>query len=466
MKQCPNCAKYFEAGSKCPYCKVDTVLYEGIIRMSDKLYNQGLEKLENAEFSQGIKFLNKSVVMNKDNWVARNLLGLALFEIGHVGDALTHWVISDAKPDKDNPAKDYLALAEKNTRYMEKLNDAVIMYNTALLHIRKKNEDLAIVQLKKAVEDNPNFVDALNLLALCYLIQNDKNRASDAVRRVLAKDITNPTALKYNALLNPGKQNIPRPAVMQPQKTTNVIKPGLYGVGLQEKKSISPHITGILTLIIGAACTVAVMYFLVIPSMHREHEAEMSRMEEQIIQMQDSHALEIEAFNDENEGLQTSLSSARADNLVFSQALLLQERINTVHQAYWLYQNEQYRDAYNLLIDFDGEGLPFDIRGRIDYILENLAVPLGNIYFAEGQRAFDDGDFVQALEHLEFAFSFMTQATSTNNQWREILFMLGSLYYQNENFDSAYEKLVELNRIAPGHRPNATGNMLRSIREQ
>jgi len=466
MKQCPNCAKYYEVGSKCPYCKVDTVLYEGIIRMSEKLYNQGLETLENAEFTQGIKLLTKSVTMNKDNWVARNLLGLALFEIGHVGDALTHWVISDTKPEKDNYAKEYLALAEKNTRYMEKLNDAVIMYNTALLHIRKKNEDLAIVQLKKAVEDNPGFLDALNLLALCYLIQNDKNRANTAVQRVLAKDITNPTALKYNALLNPGKQNIPRPTVAPPQKPAGVIKSGLYGVGLKEKKSISPHITGILTLIVGAACTVAVMYFLVIPSYQREHEAEISRMEEQITQIQDAHTLEVEAFEIEKEEWQTERATLIGESQVFSQALLLQERINTVHQAYWLYQNEQYRDAYDLLIDFDVEGLPFDIRGRIDYILENLAVPLANIYFAEGQRAFDSDDLAQALEYLEFAFSFMTQETSTTNQWREILFMLGSLYYQNEDFDSAYEKLVELNRIAPGHRPNATGNMLRRIREQ
>jgi len=465
MRQCPNCDKYIDSGSKCPYCRVDTVLYEGIVRMSEKLYNKGLESLNNGNLSQGIQFLTKSIGLNKDNWVARNLLGLALFEIGHIGEALTHWVISDNKFAGDNPAKDYLALAEKNTRYMEKLNDAVAKYNTAILHIRKKNEDLAIVQLKKAVEDNPTFIDAQNLLALCYMIQNDKNRALSAIDKVLEIDSANPTALRYRAILDPGRIITPSSA---PDKRPPAAKPGLYSATFNEKRSprFGTPIAGVITFVIGALCTAAIVYFLVLPSMQNDHAASMLVLEDRIIRMQDDHALAVNELETQNANLTADLNFTRSENRVFGDTILLQDRILTVHQAHWLFQNGEYRDAHDLLVEFDRTGLPFDIIGRMDYIFEHSAQPLANIYFAEGQQSFNDNNMTLALEHLEFAFQFMSADTTPQNQWRETLFMLGSIYYANEELDLAYEKLSELNTIAPGHRPQATGNMLRSIRER
>jgi len=433
--------------------------------MSEKLYNKGLENLKNGNLSLGIEFLNKSVALNKDNWLARNLLGLALFEVGHIGDALTHWVISDNKVAEDNPAKEYLELAGKNTRQMEKLNDAIVKYNTALSHIRKRNEDLAIVQLKKAVENNPGFIDAQNLLALCYLIQNDKNRTLTVIDNVLEKDCANATALRYRSILAPDKSVVPRPAI---DKKPPVVKPGMYNNTFNVKKSprFGAPIAGVITFIFGILCTVAIAYFLVLPSMENEHAASIIELEDRLIRMQDSHALAINALEIQNNSLNADLNISRSENQIFSNTILLQDRILTVHQAHWLFQNDEFRDAYDLLVDIDRAGLPFDITGRIDYIFEHSAAPLATIYFAEGQASFDEDNLALAQEQLEFAFGFMNADTTPQNQLRETLFMLGSIYYESEEFDLAYEKLTELRALASGHRPQAVGNMLNSIEEQ
>ena len=203
--KCPNCKKEYREGTICPACNVDEVLYTGTVRLSDKLYNKGLSKLNNGDLSQGIELLTRSVSVNKNNVPARNLLGLALFEIGYVGDALKHWVISQSLLKENNPANQYVEEARNNSRALEALNDAVAKYNQALTYIKQKSDDLAIIQLKRAVELNPRFVDALNLLTLCHLIQNDREKAAAAAERVLAVDIQNTVALNYLTILNPNR---------------------------------------------------------------------------------------------------------------------------------------------------------------------------------------------------------------------------------------------------------------------
>ena len=59
-----------------------------------------------------------------------------------------------------------MAYLQKNAREMEKCNDAVRMYNQAITYLKQGSDDLAIIQLKKSIDNNPNFIDAYNLMTL------------------------------------------------------------------------------------------------------------------------------------------------------------------------------------------------------------------------------------------------------------------------------------------------------------
>jgi len=45
-----------------------------------------------------------------------------------------------------------------------------VLYNKALEDFRAKSEDIAIIELKKAISLNPDFHEAMNLLGIFYII--------------------------------------------------------------------------------------------------------------------------------------------------------------------------------------------------------------------------------------------------------------------------------------------------------
>jgi len=460
--QCPNCNATYTSGNKCPSCNIDTVLYMGITRLSNKLYNQGLERLRNADFTYGIEALKKSVNVNKNNVPARNLLGLALFEVGHVGEALMHWVVSTSLLKEDNPASDYIEKVHKNARNLEKLNDAVGMYNQALGHIKQKSDDLAIIQLKKAVETNPRFVDAINLLTLCYLIQSDKDRAAASVERVLTLDVQNPGALSYYSVLNPGRS---RPSLIR-QNTAprrQVPAQNTSYKALQEKKATNFHISEILSFVLGVISAAAIIYFLIIPALQSEGDAEVARVRQQLEAAQLTHEAILEDTNERTAIMAESMEGLQAEITNLEAARELQDRIIRVHHAYRLFSENQLQESIDRIENIDTAGLPPDIIGYMEDIRAGAYPQLGATHFTVGQQAFNGNDHYLALVNLELAFRFLDE-TSTN--WNELLFLLGSIYYSDGRLEEAQGLISALRERAPNHRPVLSTNMLNSINAQ
>ncbi|MCL1863260.1 MAG: hypothetical protein FWF78_06825 [Defluviitaleaceae bacterium] len=451
--KCPNCQKTFPAkGVKCPNCKIDTVLYMGTVRLSDKLFNQGLERLKSGDIFHGIEALTKSININKNNVPSRNLLGLALFELGHVGEALKHWIISQSLLLEENPAKSYIESVNKNARQLEKLNDAVGMYNQALGHIKNKSDDLAIIQLKKAVDINPRFVDALNLLTLCYLIQNDKDRAIHTAERVIAIDVFNPIALNYYAMINPGKSRLPRSM----SKSQQPPKKGLYkSMDVDEKKQRNFHFAELLTFIIGVACTAAAFYFLLLPAMESSRETERQEAAAALSAEAISHQEQLTRMQEAQDDSQLEISRLNTDLDDVIANLVEQRRINDVNHAYFLYRGDELRAAVTILEGFDTAGLPPDIQQRVATILEGAYPQLATGYFNVGRNDFNPPrDSYMALVNLENALRFMDSESADYNR---LLFMLGTLYYdESGRTDDAYDMLSALLERAPAL-PNFTG---------
>jgi tetratricopeptide (TPR) repeat protein len=438
----------------------------GTVRLSDKLHNKGLERLKAGDFYHGIDALTKSVSINKNNVPSRNMLGLALFEVGHVGDALKHWVISQSMMNDDNPAAKYIEATQKNARQLERLSDAVEMYNQALGHIKQKSDDLAIIQLKKAVEINPRFVDALNLLTLCYLIQNDRDRANAAAERVLAIDALNPIALNYYSILNPNKKP-PRVPTARPKNPQKNVKGPYKAIGLEEKKQKNFHFAELFTFLIGVAVTAVAGYFLFLPAINDSHRDELNTREQDLAAAQARNAEREADLEDVIEERDTEISIMGETLHERSATLDRQRRINQALLAYLAFRavdaanNEDNFNALLRVVDmldgFDGSDLPPDIIQMLDNIAEGAHPRLGVSYYNLGLASFNANprDSFMALNHLENAQRFLTNEAA---QWNRMLFMLGTLYLDEENFDDAYEVLDELRERAPGLPSGAPSN--------
>jgi len=412
------------------------------------LYNQGLERLKNGDFFHGIDALSKSISINKNNVPARNLLGLALFEVGHVGEALKHWIVSQMLLKENNPAAKYIENVHKNARQLEKANDALEMFNQALGHIKQKSDDLAIIQLKKAIEINPRFVDALNLLTLCYLIQNDRDRALSNAERVLSIDVINPVALNYYYMLAPQKPRIPRTPSFKTKNIPPVGKTPYKSIGMEEKKARNFHFAELLTFIIGMACALAACYFLLVPAFDAAREREREEHSRALFEANSENNQKIISVETEKDELLREISLYERDMHDLAIRLSNEHRINEVNRAYFLYTDNELRQAVDMLRDFDTTDLPHDIVQRIFTIFEGAYPRLGTEYYNEGLAAFNaPRDSHLAMVRLEDARRFLSDDAT---QWNRLLFMLGTLYEgENDRHEEAYALLSELRERAP-----------------
>jgi len=431
------------------------------------MYNKGLSKLNNGDITQGIELLTRSVSVNKNNVPARNLLGLALFEIGYVGDALKHWVISQSLLKDNNPANQYVEEARKNSRALEALNDAVSKYNQALIYIKQKSDDLAIIQLKRAVELNPRFVDALNLLALCHLIQNDRDKAAAAAERVLAVDIQNPVALNYLSILVPGRT---RPDTRKAQSRTRRTEPKSrthsYSrpTPVQEKKPRAFRFDIILALVIGAACTFAVVYVLLFPALHRQNELQIGEYRQRLTDADAARAEDAERHADAIAAMQEDMDVLGEDMDRLNTELDRQDNIIRFHNMYNQYRDGYLREAIDSMDNIEVSDLPPDLRDRAEAMREQAYPVLANQYMSTGLTAFNAGDYLLALVQLETALRFMTEDSPRPNTF---LWAMGNLYAQDEaRHAEAREFLYELRDRFPNYRPQGRNQVIATLTDE
>ena len=165
---CIFCGTPLSEHDYCKGCGADTTLLKRIARISNLLYNQGLEKAMVRDLSGAIVCLKRSLKFNKDNIDARNLLGLVYYETGEVVSALSEWVISKNKSTQNNLADVYIDKLQSNKNKLDLINQTIKKYNQALLYCRQDNEDMAVIQLKKVLNQNPQLIKAYNPLIFLH----------------------------------------------------------------------------------------------------------------------------------------------------------------------------------------------------------------------------------------------------------------------------------------------------------
>ena len=174
--RCIYCNTPLAAIDYCPGCGADVTLQKRIVRISNLLYNEGLEKALVRDMEGAITCLKRSLKFNKENIDARNLLGLCYYETGEAVSALCEWVISKNLKGEDNIADSYINELQSNKNRLDTINQTIRKYNQSVLYCREDNEDMAIIQLKKVISQNSKFVKAYQLLALLYMKRQETVR--------------------------------------------------------------------------------------------------------------------------------------------------------------------------------------------------------------------------------------------------------------------------------------------------
>ncbi len=194
---CYKCGTIIDELNTCPVCGANQHIYKRILKQADVYYNDGLMKAQVRDLSGARRNLLMCLKCNKYHTDARNLLGLVYYEIGEVVSALAQWVISKNLQPENNRVDVYLDELQNTAGLLESASVSIKKYNQAIDYCRQGNRDLARIQLRRVLGNNPKMVSAHQLLALLCIQDGEYEEARKALMAANKIDSLNAVTHRY-----------------------------------------------------------------------------------------------------------------------------------------------------------------------------------------------------------------------------------------------------------------------------
>ena len=433
--ECPNCKDPHVSEHYCRNCGIDTLVYLKSTRISNLLYNQGLEKASKSQYTAAIATLRQSIKFNKNNFVARNLLGLIYYEIGQIGDALGQWIISTNLSKDQNHATGYLQKIQTNPDELYTKNDAVGHYNRGLAHMQNKDIASAIAELTRAKNLNPKFILALNLLTFAHLIDDNKDEALTIISQVLKIDKHNQKASNYYSVVTGKPPRTAADGARTPAKPLQMTTPPpLQTVEQESKKYSLINLTHIASFVIGALVTFAALFFFVMPGFVGERDREIATLQaerhqlgEQLLSERSESQQAVTELQAQNEELTTRLADIDLEHRIVIQAT----NIEYVRQ---LVAVGELIEAAEILYNIDttlvfGDDIA-DVQALGEVAFAGAAYDLYNI----GLGNYNLGNFEIAIGFFERSLRFAELSTQSAFFVDDATYFLGRIAQSQGNY--------------------------------
>lgn len=384
--ECVNCGTKLKRGQKiCPHCGDYAILASMVKKLSVKCYNEGLKQAKNRELTNACISLEKSIKYDKENIDARNLLGLVLFEKGRYGEALEQWKISYHLKGDGNIAADYLLDILGNTRLMKKLAETSKMYNEALELLKKENDDLAAIRIKKLIDTNQKAIDAYNLYILLLIKLDKKAEAYSMCKRVLSMDAENSITLEYLRYVRNEKKVSKKKIKINKDRHVQV----------NESLIITP-----VAFIGGVFCALAVMFALVIPSIENDYQNKYDVLNAQYKQAQEEHN-QFVIKSDEEEQKLISENENLKSKLYTSGEQELQQKITALASVQKEFDEGNVETAAESLLAVDTKGFTEEVQKQYER-LKSLVLPAAaQKYYESGKNQVNSGNYDRAVTYFE-----------------------------------------------------------------
>lgn len=390
--------------------------------------------------------MKKSLELNKCNTDARNLLGLVYFEMGETVAALNAWVISKHLQPEENEADHYINKIQKSASRLEALNQTIKKYNIALQSAQSGNTDLAILQLKKVTNLNPNFVKAQQLLALCYLKQGEKQHARRCLQKAARVDVANTLTLTYLAELDePEAVNTIK---VEREGTPSVERdPNVAFMPVSSYKEEKPNVRAWINLVIGVTIGVACGYFMFVPAakraVHQQYKTESVSENSKL----SVYTAQISSLEKENADLKAEAEQLKAqlDSIVIPE--YDENMYDNIFDAFSLYMEElakpedarKFEGVASKLLDVKPAALENDTAQKLYTALKEatFTVVAAELY-ETGHNQYLDGKYDDALKTLLSSYDYNSKDENT-------IYFIGRTYQRMGKKDKAkkyYNKII------------------------
>ncbi|QFJ53893.1 tetratricopeptide repeat protein [Pseudobutyrivibrio xylanivorans] len=435
--QCFMCGAEVGNDKVCYNCGADILLYKQIIYTSYLFYNQGLEKAKVHDLSGAIEALKTSLQYYKYNTNARNLLGLCYYQVGETVRAINEWVLSKNLQEEDNPFADrYLAEIESDPGLLNKLNSTIKKYNQAIEYCKSGSRDLAMIQLKKVISQNPNLVKAHQLLGLLYIQENKFADARKVLSAAAKIDSNNTTTIRY---IHEVKERLKEQNTGKRKKKNDVVTfaDGNDTVIMSEssfRSMLDNTRTSLINIVLGMVVGLLICFFLIVPTVRDN--------------MTDGNTETVLSLNE-------TLSQSRSDNQA------LQDEIDSLKKSLAAYEDKQdVATSYDNLLAAQNSYAAGDSAAASEYIQLVTKEVLGEqgqkfydtlysqIAPAIIQGYYDDGNSFYTEENYESAIINFKNVVDIDEGYNDgaALFLLGDCYRltgQTEQALECFNKVVE-----------------------
>lgn len=415
-----------------------------LIYQSNFWYNDGLRKANIRDLSGAIVSLRRSLQYNRSNIAARNLLGLVYYGRGDVVEALVEWILSKNFQSHDNIANYYISKVQEVPGELEEINQAVKKFNLSLDYAAQNGEDMAIIQLKKAIAVHPTYVKAYQLLALLYLNTEQYTAARQVLRTAHKLDTTDDFTLRYMHELNQIRKNRTVKFKENEKKDQQTVT---YNIGnetiIQPVSTNFKERTGlhtVLNMLIGLVVGVAVMWFLVMPAVNSSRQKELNK---QTVEFSDQIATQDAQISALKKELEEYRSTSEESENAKATGESTQESYEIVMNIYKHYSDSDMSNAAMVeeLIKVNPDSLGTIGLERYNEMTEKLYPKQCEKIYSEAKDNFD-------AENYKDAISKLTQILQMDEGYGDgaAKLLLAQSYEKSGDKDQAnalYQKLVE-----------------------
>lgn len=440
---CSRCSKEIPTGHICFNCGADNLLLQKARTASLRQYNKGVAFAKEGDYSAAVEALKECVLFDKHNFVARNLLGIAYFQIGLVTEALKEWIISASIKKEKNPAQRYIDSLQKNARLLEKLSDGINMYNNALEQFKQGNNDLAVIQLKKAVDINPSLVEANNLLTAYYLSVHDKSKAKKTIYKTLKIDKRNPKALEYLAELTSSEKAVSgKNSLSSSTETEGYIENGYneQSNGIF-KNLISAFRTDFALFGAGIILTSAVFVTLIMPSTISNEQSKIDEMQKRISELEDENINGTSAFAVKYNNLEEEYKKLQEENKKYQGEYNVKQQELDIQTAEAYIASGEFDSAAELLYNLKADLLTDEDKINVEDLRAKCYPQAGETLYDSGRELFNSGNLAEAKASLNKALEMAPNENFSDN----ILYFLAQISEQegdNAQAKEYYRRIV------------------------
>ncbi|MCR5671284.1 MAG: tetratricopeptide repeat protein [Butyrivibrio sp.] len=441
--KCYRCGAQLGKGNVCPGCGVEVRTYKRIVSLSNRFYNEGIEKAQVRDMTGAVESLRQSLKLNKNNIDARNLLGLVYYETGEVVPALSEWVISKNLQAEDNAADYYMDMVRNSPSHLEDINQTIKKFNIALNYCNQNSLDLAIIQLKQVLQLNNGFIKAHLLLALLYLKNGNWDRAKVESQRALKLDTGSVLAKRYlkeaDSMLLPGESG-KLVSDIAASDSDDVIR---YNSGNEMiiqpvKRSAITRSNSIWGIVLGIILGIAVACFLILPQRIQSINSGNQEKIAQISEESDAKSAQIVSYEQQVNNLKAQVEELNSKVTDYEGVDSTSAAMNSLMKAVSSYMEdpENMEPIAQSLAGLDLDAIKSDVSPEFsalyDMLMTKVGPQLATSYYNTGYDAYKAEDYEAAITNLSKAYQYDNTNVNT-------LYYLGNAYYSHGDLDRAKE---------------------------